>query len=692
VGSYQKTGGKRFEHALRWGVPLLMLLLSACSSVDAQQKNKNAAGPVLLAAAGASASMPTVAAQIAPAVAVPTLPAVLAAREAFSRKQWSVLGLLVPQTASDALAMYPRFWLLRYELWNLPGAQRPVAELQRFIDQNPDAYLADKLRSEWILASMRSGDFATVARLGEPRQTSPQVECARLDAQHMLGHRATAKQALAVFVPGTPCWSLLDQLVADQVLGWNELQPLWRDAIESTKYADARRYFAYVVGPDRMKAFDAAARDPMRWLVAQPKPARDREQQELVTLALGRLARKDRDVGDSYVQREWDGQLPKENLAWVRSQFALIAALNLDDRANQWYRQAGSIRMSEYNLSWKIRAALRQPKIDWKWLVDSIGGMPESQQAEPVWIYWRGRGLANLGRASAANAAFTRIAGQYNFYGQLATEELGNRITVPTRPAALSSSEIADAQHNAGLCRSVALFRLGWRTEAVAEWNFALHGMTDRELLAAADLARREEIYDRVVNTSDRTEREVDFTQRYIAPFENRVAAKTQLISLDTAWVYGLIRQESRFIIDAHSSVGASGLMQLMPSTAKWVAKKIGMDSYHPGTVTDFDTNTVLGTNYLNMVLQKLDGSQVLASAGYNAGPGRSMLWRAALSHPVEGAIFAETIPFTETRLYVKNVMSNATYYAALFTGQPQSLKARLGRIDPQPPVPTNLP
>ena len=216
--------------------------------------------------------------------------------------------------------------------------------------------------------------------------------------------------------------------------------------------------------------------------------------------------------------------------------------------------------------------------------------------------------------------------------------------------------------------------------------------MTDRQLLAAAELARDEHIYDRVVNTSDRTQREFDFTQRYIAPFEGKVTAQAQQTDVDPAWVYGLIRQESRFIMDAKSVVGASGLMQLMPATARWVAKKIGMTDFSPSSVTDFDTNTRLGTSYLSMVLSDLGGSQVLASAGYNAGPGRPMQWRSKLSHPVEGAIFAETIPFNETRDYVKNVMSNATYYAALFTGLPQSLKQRLGQIIPQSGGRTELP
>jgi soluble lytic murein transglycosylase len=132
-------------------------------------------------------------------------------------------------------------------------------------------------------------------------------------------------------------------------------------------------------------------------------------------------------------------------------------------------------------------------------------------------------------------------------------------------------------------------------------------------------------------------------------------------------------------MMKAHSDVGAKGLMQLMPKTAQWVAKKIGLKGYHPARVSDLGTNLTLGTNYLKMVLTSLDNHPVLASAAYNAGPGRARRWRAEV--PLEGAIYAETIPFNETRDYVKKVMSNAVYYSTLFEDKPQSLKSRLGMI-----------
>ena len=216
--------------------------------------------------------------------------------------------------------------------------------------------------------------------------------------------------------------------------------------------------------------------------------------------------------------------------------------------------------------------------------------------------------------------------------------------------------------------------------------------MNERQHLAAAEFARRSEVLDRMVNTSDRTKIEVDFTQRFPSPYRDIMRTATQRLGLEMAWVYGLIRQESRFIMDARSHVGASGLMQLMPATARHVAKKIGMSDYSHSQVNEIETNILLGTSYLNMVLNDLDGSQTLATAAYNAGPGRPRAWRSTLTRPVEGAIFAESIPFSETRDYVKKVLSNATYYAAMFESKPQSLKDRLGSVTPTAFVATDLP
>jgi soluble lytic murein transglycosylase len=209
--------------------------------------------------------------------------------------------------------------------------------------------------------------------------------------------------------------------------------------------------------------------------------------------------------------------------------------------------------------------------------------------------------------------------------------------------------------------------------------------MSDRELLAAAQLACEREVWDRCINTSERTRAEFDLEQRFPMPFREAVVRRSGEISLDPAYVYGLIRQESRFIMNARSHVGAAGLMQVMPATARWTARRIGLNNFTPGQINDRDTNIAIGTGYLRLVLEDFTGSLPLAAAAYNAGPSRSRAWR---NGPViEGAAWAENVPFHETRDYVKKVLANTTAYAAILTGQPQSLKTRLGTVGPRDPA-----
>jgi soluble lytic murein transglycosylase len=246
-----------------------------------------------------------------------------------------------------------------------------------------------------------------------------------------------------------------------------------------------------------------------------------------------------------------------------------------------------------------------------------------------------------------------------------------------------SVEEQQGADRHAGLQRALRFFQLGLRYEGALEWRWATRGFDDRQLLAAADLARRSGWYERAIDTAERTRELHDFALRFPAPYRDVVSGATRQAGLDEAWVYGLMRQESRFSTDARSSAGAQGLMQLMPATAKQVARRMGMSGYNRHQVTSVDTNVSLGTYHLRELLANLDNQPMLASAAYNAGLSRAREWRA--DRVLEGAIYAESIPFTETRDYVRKVMSNTTYYARLF-GQPAvPLRQRLGSVGPRP-------
>jgi soluble lytic murein transglycosylase len=386
---------------------------------------------------------------------------------------------------------------------------------------------------------------------------------------------------------------------------------------------------------------------------------------------------------------------------------AASAIRQLSPEAVGLARQAGSIRGSDELLAELARAGLMGA--DWRMVRSAVDRMSETGQADPTWTYWKARSLLALGSDAEtihrARVLLTGISGQVGFYSQLATEELGARVLLPARAAAPTEQELAPIRKNPGFERAARFYALGMRVEGHREWNFQLRGMSDRQLIAAAEWGRQLGHLDRMVNTSDRTREEHDFQQRYPTPFIEKLQPAAQAQGLDPAWVYGLIRQESRFIMDARSSVGASGLMQIMPATAQWIAKQLGEKEFVASQINQLDTNLRFGSYYLRYVQDLLEGSALLASAGYNAGPGRPRAWRGRLPGPIEGAAFAEIIPFLETRGYVKAVLANATVYAALYPSRPRlvpvgaasaatdrielpSLKPLLGRVQPGPSTP----
>lgn len=666
----------RGVRAAAWlGALASLVMVGACSSravADAQPSPE-----VSVAVAAPQPAQPMV-------VPPDARQAVVAARDAMQKKRWKALAALADKALADPmLGSFAQFWNLRQQLQD-PTHPNPDAQVDAFIRANDNPHLADRLAGEWIVAAVRAGDYAGALRRASVQIRTPAIECSLILARHMTGQTVTAQEAMDAFSANRACWSMLDELASSQVVSPQDLRFQLRAILETAKNDQARRMAAILFNAAEMKQYTALMEAPRKWLARQSPPQSDAEI-ELVTLALSRLARsQDRAPEHAYLTKHWADKLPERNLEWVYSQFGLIAALRVDADAAKWYRLSGHQRLTDYNHAWQVRAELRQNPIDWARVQAAIERMGEQQASEPVWVYWLARAQQAQGNADRASRLYRSIAHELNFYGQLANEELGQLPFIPQRPDPVSEQELMQARNNVNLQRAIQLFRLGWRLEGIQQWHFTLRGMSDRELLAAAEYAREEQVFDRVVNTSLQTRDLIDFDQRFVAPFSEVVNEKSRQINLDPAWVYGLIRQESRFMTDVRSHAGASGLMQLMPATAAWVAKKIGMTNFQPSDVNDFEVNTVLGTHYLRMVLDRLDGSEVLASAGYNAGPKRPIRWRSRLTAPVEGAVFAETIPFTETRLYVKNVMSNAVYYAMMFTGEPQSLKQRLGTVVPK--------
>ena len=411
----------------------------------------------------------------------------------------------------------------------------------------------------------------------------------------------------------------------------------------------------------------------------------NRAARETTMFAAYRLARS----SPQQAAMHWSGmesRFTEDERGFVWGHIGLQGALRHDPQSLQWYARAGNADMSDYQLEWQARAALRAG--DWKTLIAAVDRMVVEGKDSP-WRYWKARALKALGRDAEALALLKPLSQEYIFYGQLALEELGGKVSAPPPVYTPTANEVQAMSQTPGLRRALALYALGLRVEANREWAWTLHGMDDKKLIAAAEVAKRNDLPDRVINTADKTASVHDFRLRYYAPYRDVLKAHAARNGLDEAWVLGLIRQESRFMAEVRSSAGAMGLMQLMPGTAQWVAGKMGLKNWRWGNVTDPDTNISLGTYYLRHVYDFLDGNAPLATAAYNAGPGRARTWRP--DRPMEAAAWAETIPFNETRHYVKLVMANASYYASLFTQQAQSLKARIGEVGPARPSEKSL-
>jgi soluble lytic murein transglycosylase-like protein len=421
-------------------------------------------------------------------------------------------------------------------------------------------------------------------------------------------------------------------------------------------------------------AGEASTVSPMEW---NPKLASE-GQRAIVLFALQRLAKQSLELASArWIKIAPYFPAPEQHYFYGR--LAYEAARNLDGRALQWYKAAANTSLNEQQSAWRVRAALRAQ--DWPEVLASINAMSEQQQRDAAWRYWKARALQAMDRSVEARNLYAPLSSEYHFYGLLAGEELADTPVISEAVATYKpdSHAIAEMQALPGVQRTLALYRMGLRNEALEEWRWMMRNLNDRELITAAEIARRNEMYDRAIGAADRTVSVHDFSLRYLAPYREVLQEHIQEHGLEEAWVYGLMRQESRFVSSAKSGVGAAGLMQIMPATARWVANKLGLKSYRKSLIQQLDTNLRLGTYYMKSVLSQFDDSPVLASAAYNAGPRRARQWRG--DRPMEGAIYAETIPFEETRDYVKKVMSNTMYYAIQFNAPSRTLKKRLGVV-----------
>ena len=477
------------------------------------------------------------------------------------------------------------------------------------------------------------------------------------------------------------CEPLFAALIASGEISVADRRTRFRLATEAGNVRLAQAIAVDLPPDDRItvREFAHVELDPARALAKGEFGWKTRGGRELALYALERAARSDA----SGVRAAWEKQrsrLPDPDRLFGNARIAYHAARQLNPMANDWFREASGAPLSDAQHAWRVRAALRAGA--WADVETAIAAMPPALAQEPAWRYWKARALAAAGRTDDANALYAALAGEFHFYGILAAEALGKRVEPVSNPGRASPAALAVFGAQPGIRRAVKLAELDMRTESQREWLHIVRGRDDEGLLLAADYARRAGLYDRAINTAERTTTRHDFGVRYMMPFREQFAAAARNQAADEALLFGLARQESRFVPDIVSSAGAVGLMQLMPPTASWVAKQMGRTDYRPSQIADPAVNTQFGAFYYKYWLDRLEGMPALAAAAYNAGPGRAQAWRNGA--PLEGAIWVESIPFNETRDYVKKVLANTMFYARELDQPYVRLSARLGTVQPR--------
>jgi soluble lytic murein transglycosylase len=601
----------------------------------------------------------------------------LAAEEAFRTRDVKALEYYVPALKDHLLADYPQYWLLQLTLKDAEPAR-----VNDFLARNPDGPLPDRLRIDWLrlLGQNEEWDeFATQFPKLKAEDTS--LTCYELQRRVALGDKEAVKQAKPLWFSGgsqpESCDPLFAQLLGENLLSADDIWARIRLASIASNAGVLIAANSYLPANEAIdiRAFDKARRAPVAYLSKKSIPLKSRAAREIALFSVLQIARKDHGEAAIHWSTLSPG-FPEKDRADGWGQIGFQAAWSHDSAAMTWFKKTADAPLSDNQLAWKTRAALRAQ--NWPEVLNAIDRMSASEQKVATWRYWKARAFKQQGKTNEARELFLPLAQEFGFYGQLASEEVGAVVSNPAEVWKPSADELKAIEENVGVKRALYLNRIGLWQEGAKEWNIAMRGLDDKQLLTAAEIANRAHWYDRAIYSAERTQTLHDFNLRFLAPFRNELSAGAKQYRLDEAWVYGIVRQESRFYSEAKSRVGAMGLMQIMPATARWIAQRLGVSNFRASDATTVDTNTAFGTYYMRHVLDDL-GHAVLATAGYNAGPSRAKRWRDA--KPLEGAIYIESIPLGETRDYVKKVMANATTYAGILGLKWQSLKDRIGTI-----------
>lgn len=573
------------------------------------------------------------------------------------------------------LTDYPLYPYLEYA--DLKGRldTEHADEVKRFLDQHGEEYLGEMLRKSWLAAAAAEQRWQDlIAFYSTTLNTDPQYYCPYLWARHQTGDRDYAYLHVdKVWLTANSLPNACDPLLnAWRVSGKQSPQLIWDRftlAMESGNRSLARVLALRLQGRDRLAA--------EKYLSLDDHPAQIRQLRrfaesgthagDIVSFGLRRLAKQSPDLAatlwESY-KREM--RFDSEQARQVYLAIGRPLSMRNDETTLHWYEQATRKHADPQLIEWQMRVALRRG--DWQAVRDAIGRLPgELLETEPRWQYWKARSLEALGSQGAEEpeALYRAIARQRNFYGFLAADRLGLPYQMVDASNVYSDQLVRRAiDSRLALRRASEFMALKEESRARREWSYLLRYGNSADRLAAAQVAYQWGWFFDAIRAAARSDDKDNLALRFPLAYQKLYERASRQSGLPVHWMMALTRQESAFSPVAKSPVGATGLMQLMPATAREVAQRNGI-GFSQDKLTQPDYNILLGSSYLKSVYQRFSDNRVLASAAYNAGPGRVRQWLGNMpADAVAADVWIESIPFTETRNYVQNVLTYSTIYA----------------------------
>ncbi len=361
----------------------------------------------------------------------------------------------------------------------------------------------------------------------------------------------------------------------------------------------------------------------------------------------------------------------------IQQRIALSAAYQHNPRAKQWLKELPKHLKTDKTDIWLARINIRNQ--DWRGLISAINQMPVHLQQDNEWQYWMARSFSSMGYKAKAKSQFKTLAKQGSYYGFLAADKVGLPYRIKNELVTDKIDEKQLLKNNIHLLRARELFYVNRTLDAKREWFKGVKKLKIKQIKRAAKLASRWQWHDSAIKTVAKTRHRTDYDLRFPMPYKSLVFKNAKLKDLDPSVIYGVMRRESLFDPKAGSIVGALGLMQLMPNTAKQVARSMGLKRPRRNDILKVENNINFGTQYFKKVLSKFDNNTALAAAAYNAGPHRVKKWLPE-DKTMAADLWVETIPFNETRKYVQAVLA----YSSIFDkalGKDTKISSRMQAI-----------